>query len=478
MVCNFSRQDMNKRIILAAFFFMAAVFSSAAQDVKTEEEKLSSDYYMALYRDKDTVRADALKTELFRKYPKGMFARRYAAESVNAAADTVEYMALCDSFRKEFPLSDWLAHPDSQGFVYMNFYRGYAKYLYASKQWDKLREVLPEMTYTMLVDLYSHGPMFYIMKVPVDPREYVDIAQDIIDEMYAKKDADVDMYSDGAIRSGAESMKYYLAVQTEVLQRSGRPADAVKCMEKINEEDRYDQYPAGNEAYVMALEELGRDKEAVNAVIGSAAVGRLTPKLFSMLGDHYDSLDPKPSATFDEYYSSLKTEKAKENLIRDVQKGMTDEPYEHFILTSMQGKKVDSSEYGPDDIIVLDFWATWCAPCIAALSGMQLAVDKYADDDNVHFFFVCTQDEPDKARIRRIWKRGNYHDMTVLLDSCRDGSNGYDKVYRSIIHGTSGIPQKAVLKNGRVRYIAEGYGGSPSGLMDEISAVIEILKNE
>ena len=43
---------MNKRIILAAFFFMAAVFSSAAQDVKTEEEKLSSDYYMALYRDK------------------------------------------------------------------------------------------------------------------------------------------------------------------------------------------------------------------------------------------------------------------------------------------------------------------------------------------------------------------------------------------------------------------------------------------
>ena len=44
--------------------------------------------------------------------------------------------------------------------------------------------------------------------------------------------------------------------------------------------------------------------------------------------------------------------------------------------------------------------------------------------------------------------------------------------------GTSGIPQKAILKNGRIRYRAEGYGGSPSGLMDEITAVIEILKNE
>ena len=170
---------MKKRTVLTAFVLAATVFTSSAQDIKkTEEEKLTSDYYTALYRDKDTVRADALKTELFSKYPKGMFARRYTAESVNAAADTVEYMALCDSFRREFPLSEWLTDPDSQGFVYMNFYRGYARYLYSSKQWDKLREVLPEMTYTMLADLYAHGPMFYIMKAPVDPRQYVDIAQD------------------------------------------------------------------------------------------------------------------------------------------------------------------------------------------------------------------------------------------------------------------------------------------------------------
>lgn len=44
--------------------------------------------------------------------------------------------------------------------------------------------------------------------------------------------------------------------------------------------------------------------------------------------------------------------------------------------------------------------------------------------------------------------------------------------------GTSGIPQKAILINGHIRYRAEGYGGSPSGLMDEISYVIEILKEE
>ena len=219
-------------------------------------------------------------------------------------------------------------------------------------------------------------------------------------------------------------------------------------------------------------------KEATDAIIGSAAVGRLTPVLFSKLRKYYLSSDPKPAPTFDDYYSSLKTDKARENLLAAVQAGLMDEPFDTFSLTSIDGKIVDYSTFGPDDIVVLDFWATWCAPCIAALAGMQLAVEKYASDEHVHFYFICTQDEPDKDRVERIWAKGKYHDMTVLFDECRDGGNAYDKVYRSIIHGTSGIPQKAVLKDGRVRYVAEGYGGSPSELMDEISAVIEILKTE
>ena len=469
---------MKKFAVLVLSLAWATCPLIAQNGEKTEEERLAADYFSALYGDRDTVRADFLKSELLEKYPKGAFARRLAAESVNMATDSADYIARCDAFRRDFPLSEWIAAPDGSGFVYMNFYRSYAQFLYASKQWDKLAEILPEMTYSMLADLYSHGPMFYIMKAPVDPRTYVDISQKIMDEMWKKKDRDIDMYSDGKIRSGETSMKYYMAVQTEILYRSGRPEDAVEWLDRINEEDRFNQYPAGNEAYVNALKELGREQEAVQAVLASTAVGRLTPKMFAMLRTYYNSLDPKPAPTFDAYYSSLKTEKAMENLKAAVQAGLMNEAYEPFSLTSMDGQTVNSADFAPDDIIVLDFWATWCAPCIAALSGMQLAVEKYAGDENVHFYFICTQDEPDKDRVKRVWDRGKYHDMTVLFDECREGSREYDKVYRSIIHGTSGIPQKAVLKNGMVRYVAEGYGGSPSELMDEISAVIEILKAE
>lgn len=468
-----------KKIAVLALSLVWAVCPLMAQNgEEATEEKLSAEYYSALFAEKDSAKAEILKAELLGKYPKGAFARRLSAESVNSATDSAEYMARCDAFRRDFPISEWLASPDGSGFVYMNFYRSYSQFLYQKGVWDKLRQVMPEMTYSMLADLYSHGPMYLIMKAPVDPKEYVDISEDIIRNMWAKKDCNPDMYNGGKIMPADGSMNYYLAVETEILQRSGRPSEAVECMDRADSAVRYNQYADGNESYIKALEELGRHGDAVTALLGATAVGRLTPELFSMLRNHYNSLDEKPAGTFDAYYESLKTETARENLRNDVMAGMIDEPYERFSLTSIGGKKIKSDGFGPNDIVVLDFWATWCAPCIAALEGMQLAVDKYADDRDVHFFFICTQDEPDRKRVRNIWKRGGYRDMTVLFDENREGSEGHDKVYRSIVKGTSGIPQKAVLKDGRIRYIAEGYGGSPSGLMDEISAVIEILKAE
>jgi len=46
-------------------------------------------------------------------------------------------------------------------------------------------------------------------------------------------------------------------------------------------------------------------------------------------------------------------------------------------LPTLTGRKVDSRAL-KDNIVVLDFWATWCAPCIGEIPDFNALQDKYA----------------------------------------------------------------------------------------------------
>lgn len=455
--------------------------------LEAEPNKTDEDVYNIwttyMFDLKENAKADSVLNAFNAVKPYSMLNRREAASKLYQLQGDEFYKA-ADEFRKNYPFREWLKNPDPQGFPYANFYSGLERKLYSDKQYDKMMEVMEEGSFNTAADVYMHGPMFLIQKAPIDPKEYVDVSKRIIDCMISKVGENIDYYgrtmSDAQARQAHEnSLNYYLCVQTEIFQRSGRFQEAVDYMNKITENDRYKQYPAGNQAYILSLEQLNRKDEALQALKSAAAAGQMTPTLIDRLRTYYDSLKDKPAKSFDEYFSSLKSAEAKEMMMRHVREGLVNEPFTPFNLQKHNAKgTVNSASFGKDDIVVLDFWATWCAPCIAALAGMQLAVDKYADDPHVKFFFVQTQDTPGGS-VDRIWARGKYHNMQVIYDQKKSAeSKGYNKVYSDMFKGTSGIPQKAILKNGRIRYRAEGYGGSPSGLMDEITAVIEILKNE
>lgn len=456
--------------------------------LKTMESQpdLTEDEYMEIsityrYDLKNPGKADSVDQVILEMFPRGGLAR-FNRSFTLTALPLEKYFVAADQFRKDFSIEEWRKNPDSKGFVYGNFYRELATRYYKAGERGKLEEILPEMSMVMLGDVYKKTVEFAIRKTPIPAETFVDISKKFIDQMTVK-------VGDGSYMQGmqysprqAEDLArlwlyYYIGVHAQVAEKSGRYEDAVNTMNLIEEDQRYLFYPAGNESYIASLEKLGRQAEAFEAMKGAAGAGQMTPVIYDKLREYYTGLEKKP-ATFEVWVASLKPRSEVEKMKSKLRAKMIDIPFEPFVLESHLGGKVKSAGFKKDEIVILDFWALWCAPCIAALDGMQMAVDLYADDPSVKFYFIITQDEPNKVKIDALWKKNNFRNMEVLYDADRDGKKSRDAVYKSMFPGTSGIPQKAILKNGRIRYLAEGYGGSPSGLMDEISYVVEMLKEE
>ncbi|MEH3114318.1 TlpA disulfide reductase family protein [Pedobacter terrae] len=181
---------------------------------------------------------------------------------------------------------------------------------------------------------------------------------------------------------------------------------------------------------------------------------------------HLDSIESLRVKQYEAKYKNYNGE----NLIK--------EKAPEFELLDANGNTVSLKDF-KDKIMVIDFWATWCMPCKAALPGMQLLVDKYKNDPDVKFLFIHTKEITGESFSKVRDQSLAYfkaHDFTLpLYVDLKDKDTKKNKVAECF--KVSGIPHKVIVdRNGFIRLNSVGFGGSTPDLVAEMTAVIEKVK--
>lgn len=436
------------------------------------------------------VFTDSVQNVLLKRYPNGVWARDIEIKKVFSETDFNKKVALYDAFEKNFPqhnFDDVLT--DTESLFYDKMVKSIVyNYIVKNKDYSYAINSVKTVSFNMLVDYAWH-----LISIPFD-RDQEGTEKTSLETL--KKYADV-IVPEMESREAFVPKEYLGKLspnewKAETLQSAAREYFTYaklleifksydlskKYLEKIKPIMKFDdaQY---NEVYSRMLLREGKTAEAKAYLVSASKANKITPVSIATLKDLFVK-EGKKEADFDAYFQSLKSdtnEDHKKKLISE----LINLPIDGFEMESSRGGKVKLADQ-KGKIVVLDFWAMWCGPCKNAMPGMNMAVNKYKADENVKFYFVDTMEyiKDFKAQTQAFIKEKGF-DFTVLYDSKNPKTGKFDAVYDkySKAFHFSGIPEKMIIdQNGKLRWMSNGYFGSPSELADEISIIVEYLKTE
>jgi len=150
----------------------------------------------------------------------------------------------------------------------------------------------------------------------------------------------------------------------------------------------------------------------------------------------------------------------------EVKAKMINEASPDFLLPGLKGGNISLSSL-KGKVVLLDFWATWCGPCVAAFPAMQQLVNANKSNSNVAIYFVDTwQKETDKYANAEQFFVDKPYKLDVYMDT-------EDKAVKDF--KVSGIPTKVIIdKKGRIRFISIGFNGDEQKAVEELQAMIDI----
>lgn len=139
--------------------------------------------------------------------------------------------------------------------------------------------------------------------------------------------------------------------------------------------------------------------------------------------------------------------------------------------TSINGKKIRLSDFRGKSFILLDFWATWCAPCLKMMPHLKELYQKYHSKGLEIISVGSSLNEPKDA-----WKKGVTKEALqswINIFSEEPYTNGPDL---GIKYGITSIPTTILIdKEGNIigRYVGDSEGKTASALDKKLSRIFQ-----
>ena len=429
---------------------------ASQKEISLDDKKLLAQWYG---RVKETKKAEKYKIEVIEAEPDGELAQGERFTKFRSFKNVDKKIKSYTEFVKDFPDNNYSSYMAST----------ILRDLTTAKRFDEAENFLNKNLSKPNSNLYNTVAWDMVEK-EINLQTAAELAQKGID--IARKDLDTpisDKPSYLTDKEWRENQKRYLGMILDTY------ATALMKLEKLDEslplfEESIELLNKSdkevNERYAEILLKTDNNQKAYEFTEEVLKEGNKTPKIEEYFKKSWLAVKGSDEG-LEKFLNKIK-QQGGNKLKAALKKEMMDKPAPDFSLEDLDGNAVSLTDL-KGKTVILDFWATWCGPCIRAFPAMQKAVDKFKDNENVKFIFINTWERGEgvKEKVAKFIKERNvtFH---VLFDS----KNSVVEAY-----GVEGIPTKFMIdKNGKIRFKSVGFGGDDDKLVDELSLMIDMLK--